>query len=67
MFENVGIASESGDMDFYFLPPEFTEPDCFFPSTIGTFTGMPSFLILKIFRICWKDRNKENKNMTLKS
>ena len=35
-FENVGIADKSGDLDFYYLPAKFNEPDWI--QQIGTFS-----------------------------
>src|SRR6185295_602876 len=35
IFENVGIAGQNGTMDFYYLPPKYSEPDWL--QQIGTF------------------------------
>ncbi len=47
IFDNVGIAEENGFMDFYFLPPEFNEPDWL--QQIGTFDKNAILLNLENF------------------
>ncbi len=46
-FENVGITGQNGFMDFYFLPPEFNEPDWL--QQIGTFDKNAILLNLENF------------------
>ncbi len=47
IFENVGISGQSGEMNFYFLPPQYNDPDWL--QQIGTFDPKAIDLNLKNF------------------
>jgi FkbM family methyltransferase len=64
-FENVGIAGESGAMDFYFLPPEYNDPDWL--QQIGTFDKNAIALNLENYpQLMDKVATREIKTVTLK-
>ncbi len=65
IFENVGIAGQSGAMDFYFLPPEYNEPSWL--QQIGTFDKDAIALNLANFpHLLDKVQKKQIKTVTLK-
>jgi FkbM family methyltransferase len=64
-FENVGIAGESGAMNFYFLPPQYNDPDWL--QQIGTFDKNAMALNLENHpQLMDKGSTRQIKTITLK-
>jgi FkbM family methyltransferase len=65
IFENLGIAGQSGTLDFYFLPAEYNEPDWL--QQIGTFDKGAIHLNLANFpNLLGKIETRQIKTLTLK-